>query len=69
MRTPREGAPSLEQIVLLQPEAGYHYTIVHSVYPAGEEREGRNSVIFQAWRQEFSIWTLPISVGGLEEVR
>ena len=31
MRTALEGAPSLEQIVLLQPEAGYHYTIVYSV--------------------------------------
>ena len=31
MRTPWEGAPSLEQLVLLQPEAGSHYMIVYSV--------------------------------------
>ena len=68
MRTPREGAPSLEQIVLLQPEAGYHYTIVHSV-PRWRRARRQEPVIFQAWRHEFSIWTLPISVGGLEEVR
>lgn len=31
MRTRWEGTPSLEHILLLQPEAGYHYTIVYSV--------------------------------------
>ena len=31
MRTRWEGAPSSEEIVHLQPEAGYHYMIVYSV--------------------------------------
>ena len=37
--------------------------------PLANSEKGGTAVSSQAWRQAFNIWTLPISVGGLDKVR
>lgn len=69
MHTRREGAPCFEEFALVQPEAGYPCMMVYSVPRWRTARRQGERYLPKAGGLELSIWTLPISVGGLEEVR